>query len=166
MPRTCTICTHPERAVIDAAIVRGETGIRDIAGRFGISKSALDRHRKEHLPAHLLKAKDAAAVADADDLLRQAGALRSKAISLLMKAEAAGDLRAALAGVREARGCIELLARLLGEIRDGPIVNVTISPAWIEVRGAVVGALAPFPEARTAVAGALAKLEAGDAGDD
>ena len=165
MPPTCTVCRHPERAVVEAALLRGEP-LRDIAGQFSIGKSAVARHKADHLPAAMVKAHAAAAVADADDLLRQAGALRSKAISLLMKAEAAGDLRTALAGVREARGCVELLAKLLGELKEGPTINVTVSPAWVLVRGAIVAALAPFPEARAVVAGELARLEAGDAGDD
>lgn len=152
--------------MIDAALLRRGSN-RDVAGRFGLTKSAVDRHRKEHIPAALAKARDAAEVADADDLLRQAGALRAKAISLLMRAEQEGDLRTALAGVREARGCLELMAKLLGELKDGPTVNVTLAPAWIEVRAAIVAVLAPYPEARVAVAARLAALEAGgDAGDD
>lgn len=165
MPRVCTICVHPTRAVIDRDLLAG-VPIRDVAGRHELAKSAVARHKADHIPAALAKAHDAAAVADADDLLRQAGALRSKAISLLIAAEKAGDFRTALAGVREARGCLELLARLLGELRDGPTVNVTISPAWVAVRSELVTALAPFPEARAVVAERLVALEAGDADDD
>lgn len=160
MPQTCRICTHPDRAAIDAALVRGEP-VRDIAGRFALSKSAVFRHRSDHLPGHLVKAHGAAEIADADALLREVGALRAKAISLLLAAERSGDLRTALAGVREARGCLELLARLLGELRDGPAVNIMINPAWIELRAALVASLAPYPEARLAVATALAQLEPG-----
>ncbi len=165
MSRVCTICTHPERALIDAALVRSEP-IRDIAGRFGIAKSAVARHKADHLPASLVKARDAVEVTDADKLLRDAGALRAKAISLLLAAERSGDIRTALAGVREARGCLELLAKLLGELRDGPDINITISPAWVNVRAEIVGALASYPEARFAVAGALAALEAGNGATD
>ena len=160
MPRTCTVCAHPERAILDAALVRGEP-LRDIAGRYAVSKSAVARHKAEHLPASLVKATAAAEVADADRLLRDAGALRAKAVSLLLAAERAGDLRTALAGVREARGCVELLARLLGELRDAPTVNIAITPAWVEIRAVVVAALAPYPEARAAVAARLTKMEAG-----
>jgi len=160
MPQSCSICIHPDRAAIDAALVRGES-LRDIAGQHALSKSALARHKLEHLPVHLVRAKEAATVADADSLLREVGALRAKAVHLLLAAERSGDLRTALAGVREARGCIELLARLLGELRDGPTVNVTISPAWIAIRAEIVGALAPYPDARIAVAERLAALEGG-----
>jgi hypothetical protein len=161
MPKACTACVHPDRAAIDRALVAGSATLRDIAEQFGLSKSTIFRHRTDHLPVHLARARDAAEVASADDLLRELGALRAKAVSLLIAAERAGDLRSALAGVREARGCLELLARLLGELRDGPEVTITVSPAWIELRAAIVGALAPYPDARLAVAGVLADVEAG-----
>ena len=50
-------------------------------------------------------------MAAADDLLGQVRALRSKAMSILLAAERQGDLRTALAGIREARACLELLHR-------------------------------------------------------
>ena len=165
MPQPCTICIHPQRPEIDAALVAGDPN-RRIAARIGATEQALRRHKAQHVPVHLAKAQEAKTVADADSLLRDVGALRGKAISLLLAAERSGDLRTALAGVREARGCIELLAKLLGELQDGPVVNITISPAWLSVRAQVVGALAPYPEARVAVAGALAALEGGPDADD
>ena len=70
----------------------------------------------------------------------------------MLKAEADGDIRTALAGIREARGCLELLAKLLGELRDGAAVNVAVSPGWVAVRSAILDALAPYPDARLAVA--------------
>ncbi len=51
MARRCTICDHPEQAAIDRALVQPGAGYRTVARRFGISKSALFRHRKNHLPA-------------------------------------------------------------------------------------------------------------------
>lgn len=164
MPRPCTVCVHPERAAIDRDLLAGRA-CRDIAGRHGLGKSAVARHGADHLPASLARAADARAVADADALLREAEALRAKAMALLRAAELAGDLRTALAGVREARGCLELLARLSGELRDGATVNVVVTPGWAAVRAVVVAALAHFPEARAAVAERLLALEAGAAAD-
>src|SRR3712207_2670343 len=102
MPRACTICQHAERPAINAALVANEP-YRLIAERFGTSVAALTRHKAEHLPVSLAKAEEAKETALADDLLGQVKALRNKAISLLQKAEAAGDLRTALLGIREAR---------------------------------------------------------------
>jgi hypothetical protein len=51
------VCDHPERHSIDEALVSG-TPYRSVAKRFGLSESAVYRHKAEHLPAHLLKAKE------------------------------------------------------------------------------------------------------------
>jgi hypothetical protein len=52
MPRVCTICIHPARAAIDDGLETGQS-LRDISGQYGLSKSAVDRHRGSHLPAVL-----------------------------------------------------------------------------------------------------------------
>src|SRR5438105_1095656 len=49
MSRVCTVCTHAERAAIDAALVAGDAS-RDVARRFGLSATAASRHRTAHLP--------------------------------------------------------------------------------------------------------------------
>lgn len=48
MGRPCTICTHTERAAIEAGLEAGQP-LRDIAGAYGTSKTALHRHRQVHL---------------------------------------------------------------------------------------------------------------------
>jgi hypothetical protein len=68
MPRRCTVCDHPKRHGIDEALVSGAP-YRGVAKRFGLSESSVYRHKTEHLPAHLLKAKEVEEVAQADDLL-------------------------------------------------------------------------------------------------
>ena len=161
MPRPCTICQHPERTAIDTALVRGEPA-RALASRYGtVSRMAFWRHREDHLPAALAQAREAAEVARADDLLTQVKALRSKAMALLLAAEAAGDLRTALLGVREARACVELLLEVEGELDRRPTVNIIASPEWLAIRAAVQGALADEPVARAKVVTALVHLEAG-----
>jgi hypothetical protein len=160
MPRTCTACSHPQRPEIDRALVDGIT-YRTIADRFGLSETALKRHRGEHLPGHVAKAHEAAKVADADDLLQQLKALRNKAIAILQKAETAGDYRTALMGIREARGCIEVLMEVEGELDRRGVVNITVSADWVEIRSAILVALHPYPDAAQAVAGRLQTLEGG-----
>jgi len=162
MPRVCSICRHPEKPAINAALIANEP-YRLIAERYGTSPAALTRHKAEHLPASLAKAEEAKETALADDLLGQVKQLRNKAISILLKAEAGGDYRTALMGIREARGCLELLAEMEGEINRNPVVNLHISAEWIEVRAVLLSALQTYPEARTAVAAALTRVEHGNA---
>ncbi len=160
MPRTCTICSHPERAEIDRALVEGST-FRNIAERYGTSATALTRHKSDHLPGHVAKAQEARQVADADDLLQQLKALRNKAISILQQAERAGDYRTALMGIREARACVEVLMEVEGELDRRGVTNIIVSADWIEIRTAISLALQPYPAAAQAVAGSLAVIEGG-----
>jgi hypothetical protein len=160
MPRSCTVCTHPERAEIDEGLVAGVSAA-EIAGRYRtIGERAIRRHRSNHLPAKLAKAREAEEVAQADDLLEQVRDLRVRALDILDKAEEAGELRIALSAIREARGNLELLAKLLGELDERPVTNVLVSAEWVTVRKAMMETLDRYPEARVAVAERLAELEA------
>jgi hypothetical protein len=70
------VCDHPERNSIDEALVAGAP-YRSVAKRFYLSESAVYRHKVEHLPAHLLTAREVEQVARADDLLDQVRNLHS-----------------------------------------------------------------------------------------
>jgi hypothetical protein len=153
MPQ-CTICTHEERPAIDAALVAGHS-LRTVAEQFGTSATTLHRH-KGHLPAELAKSQQAAEIAHADGLLAQVKQIHAVTLSILAKAEKAGELRVALTAVREARGNLELLAKLLGELQAQPTVNVLVaSPEWTATRARLLTALVPYPEARAAVLDAI-----------
>ena len=154
MPRRCTICDHSDLGQINKNLVDG-LPLRTIADRWAVSKTALIRHKTKHLPASLVAAKEAKEVASADTLLANVCKLQRRAERILRKAERAGDHRTALAAIREVRSTIELLARLLGELREGTNVNILISPEYQRLRGNVIDALAPYPDARLAVASAL-----------
>ena len=158
MPRTCTVCRHPNRTEIDAALVEHRP-FRAIARQFDASKDALIRHHDNHLPAELVKAKEAAEVANADSLLDQVTSLRTRAITILDSAEESGDLKTAISAIREARGCIELLGKLAGELQDAPTINVIVTPEWRQLQAVILAALEPHTEARLAVASALAEIE-------
>jgi hypothetical protein len=154
MPRRCTVCDHPESHSIDETLVTGAP-YRSVAKRFDLSESAVYRHKTEHLPAHMLKAREVEETARADDLLEQVRNLQTHALDILERAEKAGDLRTALAAISQARGNLELLGKLAGELDERPVVNLNISPEWLELRAVIVGALEPHPAAHRAVVRAL-----------
>ena len=154
MPRRCTVCAHLQRQDIDELLVSGAP-YRSVAKRFGLSESAVYRHKTEHLPAHLSKAKEAEEAARADDLLDQVRHLQTHALDILERAEKSGDLRTALAAISQARGNLELLGKLAGQLDERPVVNLNISPQWLELRAVIVGALESHPAAHTAVLRAL-----------
>jgi len=163
--RTCTICSHPQRDATRQALVAG-VSLPALAARYStidstitIGRMALQRHATSHLPATLAQASAAAEVAHADDQLAQVRALQTRTLAILSKAEEAQDLRTALQGVAQARGNLELLAKLAGQLAQEGTVNLVVSPEWVMVRAALRGALTPYPEARLAVAGRLVALE-------
>ena len=62
-----------------------------------------------------------------------------------------------LSATKRLDGHTELLARLLGELKDSPgiTVNVVESPQWVALRTVLLQALQPYPAARLAVTEAL-----------
>lgn len=130
--KSCGICSHPERAAIDAAMVDGAS-LRAISGQYGTSKSALDRHRK-CIPAALAKAKQAVEVADATSLLSRIERLVSRCEIICEKAMAEGSWTPAIGATRELRSCLELIGKLSGEIkRPGVNVDVDINTSFANV---------------------------------
>jgi hypothetical protein len=154
MPRSCTVCTHDEGHAINVALVQ-RVPYRDIARQYGVSKDALSRHLRDHVPQQLVKASEALEAADADDLLEQVRGLQARTLNILEAAETSREHRTALAAIRETRSNLELLAKLLGELDERPQVNILASSEWLELRTVIVGALEPYSEARGAVLQAI-----------
>ena len=158
MPRRCTICDHPDRNAIDAALVTNGP-LRGIARTFALSEDALFRHRSDHLPSHLAKAKEAEETTHADSLLGQLLSLNRETFAILKEARDGEDNELALKAIARAEKQIELQAKLLGELQEGTTVNILILPEWARLRSAVIHALTPFPEARMAVLNALQGIQ-------
>jgi hypothetical protein len=154
MPRHCTICDRDDRHVIDQALVQGEA-FRNVTERCSVSTAAIFRHYHAHIPQHLRQAHAAQEVSQANSLLAKVVALEADAKRLQGLAEDTGDLKTALQAIRELVRIIALQARLIGELDDSPTVNVLVLPEWQALRGALFQALAPYPDARAAVATAL-----------
>jgi hypothetical protein len=157
--RVCTVCNHANQATIDSALVAGDA-YRHIAARFGVSTTALQRHKAEHLPVHLVQAHEAAAISDADSLLGQLRSLNRETLAVLDAAKQSGDLRLALGAISQTRANLELLAKLAGQLAQEGTTNIVIQPEYLQVRAVIVTALAPYPDARLAVVQALTAAEA------
>lgn len=163
--RKCSVCSHPERAEIDRAIVVGELP-RAISKRFSesvrIDEQAVRRHANSHLPrgamASAVEAQTEGEKARATDLVLTARQLLSKSVSILQRAEQSGDLRAALMGIREASRCTELMGKLMGDIQETHVTNVLVSPVFVSVQQTILQALEPYPDARNAVVQALERM--------
>lgn len=153
MPRKCSVCEHNRVKKIDKLLVSG-SGLRKIAEQFSLSTTAVHRHKK-HLSETLIKASELKDITRADNLMEQISSLQSRALNILTKTEEAGDWRAANGAIREVRGCLELLGKLAGELKEGQSVNIIISPQWVRLRTSILQSLEAHPEAKLSVLKAI-----------
>ncbi len=161
MSRACATCHSPNRAEIEAQIVSG-IGLSAIERDFPITRDALRRHRENHMSPTLIAVKNeharqsnlAATAAD------RVASLLGKLEDLVERTHEERRESMLLAASRELRSAIELSAKLDGSLRPEnqttvQVLNLSTSPEWIDVRSRILAALAPYPEARIAVAEAL-----------
>ncbi len=94
MPRTCTICEHPEREAIDRALVGGASN-RSAASLYDVSEAAVRRHKGNHLPAKLVMAHQEEDVREALDVVRQLKAINATSLHILKEARDQGKLSTA-----------------------------------------------------------------------
>lgn len=152
--RPCTVCQHAEAHPINIAIVQGESN-RSVARSYGFSEQAVRRHRRQHLPELLVKAKEAVDVHQALDVVQQLKAINGASLSILKEARDAREAGLVLRAVDRVHRQIELQARLLGDIKEGHTLNIHLHPEWIELRTLIVRALEPYEEAQRSVVRAL-----------
>lgn len=128
MPRTCTICKHPQRLQIEKALVIG-TSVRDISGQYGPSKTAISRHRT-HVKETIARSADAQESVRTGALLDDVRAGERRAEHLFENAEEIriaalrnNDQRTALQAIRtgsavlgETRGYLSLRGELTNEL--------------------------------------------------
>src|SRR5215211_7308042 len=149
MPRVCTICSHEKRYEIDSILVDRSKPYRDMAGQFGVSKTAIGRHVSEgHISELIALAADAERSAKADTLLDRVEAF-------LDRMEETENYGAILGAFRELRANLELIGGVTKQLDRTPTLNLHLNPEWLEIRTAIVLALDPHPEARESVLRAL-----------
>jgi hypothetical protein len=57
---------------------------------------------------------------------------------------------------------LELVAKLIGQLDERPVINVLITSEWRKLRTIMLEALAPYPDARVALADAIRRIDAGE----
>ena len=160
MVRTCTICNHKKVDEIDRR-ARIENDIAKIAKDFSLSYNALYRHVKaNHHIREVTAIPTASELATSRDILREITDHHKEAVRLKNLAEEEGDLKTALLGLDKALKCLELVAKIQGQIQEQTInvntqVNILVSPEWIALRTKIVDALDKYPEAKEEVLNAI-----------
>jgi hypothetical protein len=86
--------------------------LREIAGKYRVSSSSLDRHKK-HTAEIITEAQAKREEKLGESLLDQMQRVQHKAWELLGKMEAEGDHRGSVVALREVRECMESLGEML-----------------------------------------------------
>src|SRR5947199_448313 len=173
----CQGCNHLERVRIERLLAAGAS-IKGAARKFAIDYHASRRHWRNHVSAEARATYAAGAGATKDQL---EGIVADESLGLI---DHYRIVRAALyrgfsaAAELADSNSLTLLAgrlhenfldcgRLTGELQRGPLLNVPnnilVNPDYTRAIARIVGAVAPYPEAREAVIPALRGLDAGRA---
>jgi hypothetical protein len=151
--RPCETCRHPERHAIDLAIIAGQSK-RDIAQRFGLSPSSVQRHRDNCVPNDLVQAQLSRNIDRADYLLARSCALELEAKAIGEEARNSHKPGVALNAIGEQRRILAMQSGQLVPKHDSNSKNSTQSDLE-QLKKEIIDALRPYEEARAAVAKAI-----------
>ena len=165
MTRICTICDDHKHDEIDRRC-RLENDIAKIARDFALSYDALYRHVKaNHHIREVTTIPTTAELATSEEILKEIKDHHTEAKGLLLAAKNSGDLKTALLGIDKALRCLELMAKIQGQIKEQPQINLELniyqSRQWEAVGEALATILGPYPELRREVSGRLLELARG-----
>jgi hypothetical protein len=166
------VINHSDRAAIEYGLARG-TPVRQLARKYGLSIDSLYRFRAKMSPQlraqHMAKRLKASAdldklrVEESESILSNLAQQRVRLWGLQDAAIEAGDRREAAYIGDVILRTVKLASAYLGEFSKHEVhtnVNVMISEGYLRLRSRMMQALAPFPEARRAIATTLQELEA------
>jgi hypothetical protein len=167
-----TINEHPDRGRIEFDLARGVPP-RTVAKKYSVGLHACYRLLKKLPPqlraAHMGQRLRAGAdleklrLDESEAILQNIATQRARLLLMQDSAMDAGDHHTAALISGRILQSIELAGKYLGEFASHQVkttVTMLISPEYLEFRAALMRALAPFPEARRAVAVALHTVEA------
>lgn len=134
MARPCSVCSSPDLPAICADLVNG-VGLVEVARRYGLTKSAVQRHRthagiaaRPAIQAQRTAAFTALAALPTADQVGQAYAgIAIRLDAIVSQCEADGSAATAISGLKEMRAIIDMQSRLAGHVGpspSAPTVNV------------------------------------------
>lgn len=134
MGQRCRVCTHSKRDEINRELLKPTATLAAVADKYGLSTSSLDRHKANHLKVSLQAVSESAnartIVGYASDLYDRAARILDRAEQLLATEDGGTrGVQAAAASLREVRGSIELLAKLVVSAPEAPPDRVN---SWID----------------------------------
>ena len=168
----CQICKHPERARIELMRAAG-ISLSTIAEKCGVERNAVNRHWHSHV-SEQMKASYLAGPMQLEQLAQKAADQGSSVLRVVLfhhlstatehgdtnqAANVAGRLTHLLETIARISGELGSLARSTINITTNNSITLTSHPQFLKLQSSLLQALAPFPEARAAVVGALRDLD-------
>jgi hypothetical protein len=175
----CSICRHEHRTLIESTRLAGAS-LDTIAAKYSVSRDAVHRHCRSHVPddlkAELLAAvplEQLAAEAAREGLtvLQYLSLTRATLVRQMQLASSVNDHHATATVARALNETNRLIGHLTGELASLAASHVNITnnnlvlqqhPEFVRLRAGLLRALGPYPEARQAVVAVLLELD-GDA---
>ncbi len=149
----CSICNRLEvRLGVDVALLEGRQSERQIARQFGLHASSVHRHKSRCVARALSVTKADREVVHSSTLVAEIKALAQEAERLKRLAEEKGDLKLAMAGLREIANLLRIRAQFCegSALRIGRARNVQIAVVYQEKRrlddGGNTSAVPDLPE--------------------
>jgi hypothetical protein len=171
MPTASSVTKHPQRAEIEMMLAKG-TPVRHIAKRFGISIHVLYRYKSQLPPqlrvkhvAHRLKAGadlEQLKITESEGILQNLALQRCRLLLVQDRALMADDRREVAHISDVINRNIRATGQYLGEFQKVSTqisLNILVSDEYLALRSQLMAALAPYPQARKAVALALQAAE-------
>jgi hypothetical protein len=180
--RQCKVCHHDERWRIEL-LRAGGASLDSLAAKFGISRDSIFRHTRDHVSDEMkagylagpvqLQELAAKAADTGSSVLDHLHAVRTVLMGQLANMAESNDGRGAAFVAGRLTATLETIARVSGELGDlarSTTYNITSNtmvmaehPAFLKIQATMLKALAPFPDARVAVAAALRGLDENNA---
>jgi hypothetical protein len=172
MPTQSSVISHLERAAIERGLAIG-SNIRQMAKKYNLSIDTLYRYRSQMPPqlraSHLaqkLKGNvdlEKLRIEESEGILTNLATQRARLLLVQDAALEKGDRREVAYIADVIHRNIKLTGTYLGEFAQHQIktsVSILIQPEYLDFRAGLMRALAPYPQARRAVAQALHEMEA------
>lgn len=94
MSRSCTVCEHPKVGEINAQLAIESNSNRRIASQYRLGEAAIRRHRANHLPKAVVKARQVQEGLNADAIWKQLQVINTTTLNILKSARDKGDAAA------------------------------------------------------------------------
>jgi len=154
----CTVCQHPDVDSINLALVSGQSN-RSLAAQYNLAITSIRRHKANHIPEHMSKAKEIEVIASATTLVDQTRGLLKLAQEITDESRSEGDHRTALMGIARIKDIIELLMKVTGELEEKTEINILINPQFQQIQTIIMRELEPYPSIKERIALALTETD-------